>query len=349
MISTKGAIGYACAYTPLPLITAAGFTPHRILPVEDCPDQAGRILHDNLCPHVKRILDMALSGALPGLSGMVFMNSCDSMRRLHDAFRTARSDISTVLVDLPPAKNESAVGFFSEECARLAKTLESWGGDKTTGEAIAEAVTSHNRLCGLFDELRRRMHDGTLQGGAAALQEAYNMASTRRPEEGIEELSKILSGTAGEEVPRGVPVYLFGNVLPQPEAFTLFESCGARIVSEDVCTGSRAFSRIETRGGDAMHWLAEGILRKPPCARTFDTENPGGMAESVVAAAKSAGAKGVIGYTAKFCDPYIARMPGVRQALRREGIPFLLLEGDCTLRSIGQQATRIEAFIEMMR
>jgi benzoyl-CoA reductase/2-hydroxyglutaryl-CoA dehydratase subunit BcrC/BadD/HgdB len=42
-------------------------------------------------------------------------------------------------------------------------------------------------------------------------------------------------------------------------------------------------------------------------------------------------------------------MPGVREALKREGIPFLLLEGDCTLRSIGQHKTRIEAFIEMMR
>jgi benzoyl-CoA reductase/2-hydroxyglutaryl-CoA dehydratase subunit BcrC/BadD/HgdB len=42
-------------------------------------------------------------------------------------------------------------------------------------------------------------------------------------------------------------------------------------------------------------------------------------------------------------------MPGVREALKREGLPFLLLEGDCTLRSIGQHKTRIEAFIEMMR
>lgn len=348
MRATKGTIGFACAYTPLPLVCAAEFTPHRILPDEDCPDQAGRLLHDNLCPHVKRLLDRALSGALPELSGMIFMNSCDSMRRLHDAWRSAMPDMKAVLIDLPPAVSDPAIGFFRGELARCAETLETWGGAKITDRGITEAIVLHNRLCGLFDELRRRMHDGMLRGGAAALQEAYNMASTRHPEEGIEELGKLL-GKADGTGPRGVPVYLFGNVLPQPEAFTLFESCGARIVSEDVCTGSRLFSRIDTKGGDALHGLAEGILRKPPCARTFDTENPGGVAESVVAAAKSAGAKGVIGYTAKFCDPYIARMPGVRQALRREGIPFLLLEGDCTIRSIGQQATRIEAFIEMMR
>lgn len=349
MTSTRGAIGYACAYTPLPLITAAGFTSHRILPLEDCPDQAGRLLHDNLCPHVKRILDMALSGALPGLSGMVFMNSCDSMRRLHDAFRTARREIKAILIDLPPTKNESAVAFFREECARFAKALESWGGARIDDKAVTEAVTLHNRLCALFDEMRRGMRKGALPGGAAALQRAYNMASRMHPAEAIDELSKIPNKSGGEANTRGVPVYLFGNVLPQPEAYELFESCGARIVSEDVCTGSRAFARIETKGGDALRGLAEGILSRPPCARTFDTENPGGMAGAIAAAARECGARGVIGYTAKFCDPYIARMPGVREALRGEGIPFLLLEGDCTVRSIGQQATRIEAFIEMMR
>ncbi len=349
MTSTKGAIGYACVYTPLPLITAAGFTPHRVLPVGDYPDQAGRLLHDNLCPHVKRILDMALSGALPGLSGMVFMNSCDSMRRLHDAFRTARHEIKAILIDLPSAKNESAVGFFSEECGRLAQALESWGGDRITGKAITEAVALHNRLCALFEEMRQGMREETLPEGAAALQRAYNTASRMHPDEAINELSKVLNKSGGGANPRGVPVYLFGNVLPQPEAYELFESCGARIVSEDVCTGSRAFALIETKGGDALRGLAEGILSRPPCARTFDAENPGGMAGAIATAARECGAKGVIGYTAKFCDPYIARMPGVREALRREGIPFLLLEGDCTVRSIGQQATRIEAFIEMMR
>nr|MBL0712275.1 2-hydroxyacyl-CoA dehydratase [Desulfobacterales bacterium] len=58
---------------------------------------------------------------------------------------------------------------------------------------------------------------------------------------------------------------------------------------------------------------------------------------------------GVIGHTLKFCDPYLARLPMIRDTLREAGLPLLLLEGDCSLRSIGQQRTRIEAFIEMLR
>ncbi|RPJ15621.1 MAG: 2-hydroxyacyl-CoA dehydratase, partial [Desulfobacteraceae bacterium] len=77
MSDMKGYIGFACAYTPLPLIYAAGYTPYRVLPMGDSPDQAGHILHDNLCPHIKKILDRAMSNDLPDLAGMVFMNSCD--------------------------------------------------------------------------------------------------------------------------------------------------------------------------------------------------------------------------------------------------------------------------------
>jgi benzoyl-CoA reductase/2-hydroxyglutaryl-CoA dehydratase subunit BcrC/BadD/HgdB len=83
-------IGFACSYTPLPLIDAAGFVAYRVLPLGGAPDQAGTLLHDNMCPHVKRILDRALAADLPDLAGMIFVNSCDTMRRLADAWQIAR-------------------------------------------------------------------------------------------------------------------------------------------------------------------------------------------------------------------------------------------------------------------
>jgi benzoyl-CoA reductase/2-hydroxyglutaryl-CoA dehydratase subunit BcrC/BadD/HgdB len=72
------------------------------------------------------------------------------------------------------------------------------------------------------------------------------------------------------------------------------------------------------------------------------------MAADILARARASGARGVIGQTIKFCDPYLDRLPMVRETLRQAGIPLLLLEGDCNLRSIEQQRTRIEAFIEML-
>lgn len=351
MNQNGGAIGFACAYTPLPLIHAAGFAPCRILPNVDCPDQAGRLLHDNLCPHVKRILDRAMSGMIPDLKGMVFMNSCDSMRRLHDAWKTVMPDMNAVLIDLPAVSIGASLGFFRDELDRLSQTLEQWGGKAIDDAALAGSIGLYDRIASLFTALREKAGRSDLEGGWTTLQKAYNRASVSPPEESIAFLETLFL-REGADIRRGepgVPVYLFGNMLPEPEAFSLFESCGAQIVADDLCTGSRLFAAVETTGNHKLLGLAAGILQRPACARTFREESPGRLGDDVAAGAIRAGARGVIGYTAKFCDPYIARLPGVREVLKRKGIPFLLLEGDCTLRSVGQQKTRIEAFIEMMR
>jgi benzoyl-CoA reductase/2-hydroxyglutaryl-CoA dehydratase subunit BcrC/BadD/HgdB len=76
--------------------------------------------------------------------------------------------------------------------------------------------------------------------------------------------------------------------------------------------------------------------------------NPGGYVRHIVEAAEASGARGVIGHVIKFCDPYLARIPAIREALQAAKLPLLVLEGDCTLRSFGQHQTRIEAFVEML-
>jgi len=350
MNQKKDLIGFACAYTPLPLIHAAGFAHYRILPNVEVPDQAGRLMHDNLCPHVKRVLDRAMAGAIPDLKGMVFMNSCDSMRRLYDAWKAVKPDMNSALIDLPPVATPASIGFFRDELERLSGLLLRWGGASIDGPALLASIAQYNRLSSLFTALREKAGRSELNGGSVALQDAYNRASVSPPEEAIAFLEAILEqGAAIHEGEPGIPIHLFGNVLPEPETFALFESCGAHIVSDDLCTGSRLFAALETGNGDSLLNLAHGIMGRPPCGRTFDAKRPGSLGDAIAAAAVKAGARGVIGYTAKFCDPYIARLPGVWTALKSEGIPFLALEGDCTLRSIGQHRTRVEAFIEMLR
>lgn len=343
-------IGFSCAYTPLPLIRAAGFLPYRVLPAGDAPDHAGMVLHDNLCPHVKRILDRAMAGDLPELAGMVFMNSCDAMRRLFDAWRSVLPDTPAALIDLPVHTSESSVRFFADEIRRLSGILEQWGGTPVTDESLRKGISDYNRIGGLLEEMQKRAGEGTLAGGSAALQEAYNRASTEEPSEAGAHIEKILSQKISPgESGNGTPIYLFGNILSEPGAFELFEACGARIIGDDLCTGSRLFAPLVPGGGEEpLTALARGILNRTPCARTFIPADPGSLAARVVSAAEKSGARGVIAHTVKFCDPYLARLPYIRDALREAGLPFLHLEGDCTLRSIGQQQTRIEAFIEML-
>ena len=344
-------IGYACAYTPLVLIDAAGYTPYRILPMSACPDQAGQLLHDNLCPHVKRILDRAIAKDLPDLAGVVFINSCDAMRRLSDAWQHVRPDDNIILLDLPAIADEAAVAFFAGELVRLSESLSAWSGLSITDSDIKSSIEQYNQLALLFGKLRERMRQGRLAGGSTRMQTLYNEAMTSPFAKSIESLQQALAEPeSNAHDSEAIPVFLFGNVLADPEALTLFESCGARIIDDDLCTGSRHFTSLEIKDSrDLLPQVSRSLMTRPPCARTFNPSQPLRMAEDILDQAKASGARGVIGQTIKFCDPYLDRLPMVRETLREAGVPLLLLEGDCNLRSIEQQRTRIEAFIEMMR
>jgi len=343
-------IGYACAYAPLVLIDAAGYTPYRILPMSGCPDQAGQLLHDNLCPHVKRILDRAIGKDFPDLAGVVFINSCDAMRRVCDAWRRVRPDENIILLDLPAVSDDAAVAFFAKELSRLTEALSEWSGRTISNSDIEDSIEQYNNLSDLFTLLREQQRRGKLPGGSTAMQTFYNTAMTAPFEKSLTRLQQALEepeSKASESA--AIPVYLFGNVLADPEAFSLFESCGARIIEDDLCTGSRLFTPLEINvNKDLLLQISRSLLTRPPCARTFDPARPLKMAQDILTRAQASGARGVIGQTIKFCDPYLDRLPMVRETLRQAGMPLLLLEGDCNLRSIEQQRTRIEAFIEML-
>ena len=149
-------VGFTCAYTPPALIDAAGFVPYRILPMSGAEERAGVLLHDNLCPHVKRVLDRGLAGDVPPLAGAVFMDSCDAMRRLADAWVVARPEERTHLVDLPPTRDEGAVARLATGLGRLAEALEAWGGQAVTEERLGASLARYRELeDGLLDELAK--------------------------------------------------------------------------------------------------------------------------------------------------------------------------------------------------
>ncbi|MCP4606591.1 MAG: 2-hydroxyacyl-CoA dehydratase [Proteobacteria bacterium] len=340
-------IGFACAYTPLALIHAAGFEPYRILPMGDSPDQAGLYLHDNLCPHVKRLVDRALVDDLPDLAGLVMVSSCDAMRKLVDAWRSVRPDDPIVMIDLPPNNDQQFQSFFCGELTQLRDLLSDWSGRPVTGQQVVDSTLQYNELVDKLEQLRTKLESNPR--GPAIVQREYNYSVTTSLKESVARLDELLSEEQPVESNTGVPVYLFGNVMPDPKAMELFASAGCRIVSDDLCTGSRQLTSLAVDDPDrALEQLARSLLARPICARTFSAAQPGTLAKDVVTRAKQLGAKGVIAHVMKFCDPYLIRLPAVRQELREAGLPFLVLEGDCRMGSLGQQRTRIEAFSEMI-
>ncbi len=340
-------VGFCCAYTPLPLIEAAGFSPYRVFPMGNQPDQAGSIMHDNLCPHVKRVLDRAMAGDLPELAGMVFMDSCESMRRLADAWLSVNQSGRQLVIDLPLHESERGVSYLSRQLELLAETLSEWSGSRLREEAIAGSVARYNKLAEGLNRLERKAAAGELS--RSRLQEVFNRSVTQPVKRSLSELDELDKQLPAFSPEGRAPIFIFGNVMPDPEAMALFEESGCLIVGMDTCTGARqqvSYDYSATK--DPYEQLARSLLSRPLCARSISPREPLALARLVLESAQGAGARGVVAHVMKFCDPYLARIPTVFKALREAGLPTLLLEGDCTLRSLGQYKTRIEAFREML-
>ena len=348
-MTTKPAIGYTCAYTPLPLLEAAGFTPHRVLPLEEAPEFSGQFLHDNICPHVGLVLDRLLAGLSQELAGLVLMNSCDAMRRLADAIKAFVPELPVTLVDLPVVAEPSAVGYLTAQLQSLAQTLVDWGGRPGGAGNLRRAIDDYNLLANEAKRLFLVRNQGRIEGGSAAVQEFLNRITTMNAAQATLEVQQFLAESGGHAQSSGVPVYVLGNVCPQPAVFELLELCGARVVGDDFCTSQRLFQEIEVSPEEApVPALARALLTREACARTLARTGISGLVDDIALRAGTSGAKGVVMHIAKFCDPYLSRLPPIGQALKQAGLPWLALEGDCTLRSIGQQQTRIEAFVEML-
>ncbi len=350
MNTNKQYIGFSCTYTPLHLIDAAGFIPYKIIPKGNWPERAGEILHENLCPNVKRILDRGLENDLPELAGLIFMNSCDAMRRLSDAWIKTRPNDRVMILDLPASYSRSSVSYFKGELENVIGKLEEWSGEEIDREKIKKSIERYNRLAENIAHLDQKRNEGKLPGGSSALQEIYNSAVTEDPEVTLKKLGEVPGNSSEKAEDPGVPIFLFGNVFPDPEAYEIFQAAGAEVTADDLCTGSRMFQRIELKdNSDILGTLAEEILGRTPCARTIFSEDPHRIYTELMTKYRESGARGIIFHTVKFCDPYLSRLPYLRKKIQEEGIPFLSLEGDCTTRSMGQQLTRIEAFVEMLR
>jgi benzoyl-CoA reductase/2-hydroxyglutaryl-CoA dehydratase subunit BcrC/BadD/HgdB len=341
-------IGFTCAYTPVVLIEAAGFDPYRIFPESAAPDHSGHLLHDNLCPHVKKVLDRALAGDLPDLEGMIFINSCDAMRRLSDAWHSARPDDKIFLLDLPSGMTGLSLDFLSKEYERLSKTLFKWSGNAFSVKEVEDSINTWNRLAASVQKIKKTMSQGYVKGFAAGFQQVINTAAIGSTEKALA-LADARMQTNEQPKDGPAPVFVFGNLLFDPMVYDLFEEWNMYVTDSDFCTSSRFITPINNqKGGTIFQSLAQAYLKQTPCARTMDTTTPGSIAHQIVQRAKKSNANGVIGFTLKFCDPYLARIPMIRTALQKESIPFLILEGDCTTGTMGQQQTRIEAFTEML-
>jgi len=346
----KKIIGYLCYFAPPEIIAAAGMVPFRIMGrLGDDVVEANSYLEPYGCPYVRNCFEQALKGRLNFLDGLVVSHSCDMVQRIYGIWKYYQKPAYGYLFNVPHQVTPWSRQFFIRELAFFKESLEKYAGQGISEERIARAIELSNenrRLVKELYEFRSRRPSvlsgpemlGILIAGMSIPPDEFNAL--------LKELKMEVEGRSDVPLDR-TRVLLWGSIIDDPRLYELIEECGATVVIDDTCIGSRAyFTRVDLSNG-VFEGLADAYFGKFPCPRT--DRGPGtGRFEYVLNLAREYRVKGVIGYTLSFCDPHKLDYPDLRDYLAGHGYPMLLIDDDYTLSHAETVKTRIEAFREML-
>lgn len=351
----KKVVGYLCCYPPVEFLTALDLVPFRIQGSVRTPISfADTYLETIMCPFMRSCFDRALQGEYAFLDGFVVPHSCDTVQRIYDIWRAYQKIPYTHFINVPHMLFPSSYHFFQQELERFQSSLEQFTGKKITTEALQKAIALHNENRALIRELYQ-LRKPPLITGTEVLQTI--IAGTTVP---VAESSQLLREViaqvrARQPLPARPRLLLYGSELDDIPFTELVESCGAHIVMDDICTGSRAHWTPVANSADPVAALAERYLNGINCPRTYrrrtgshqeDLEQRFGYLRDFV---REWGVQGVIFYIIRYCDTHELDVPDVKEYLEKTvGVPALVIEDDYNLPAYGQLRNRVEAFLEML-
>lgn len=329
---------------PRALLRAYGFHPIELWGPPDAPvAQGARHFQAYTCDIVVKATSFLLSGGADVAEGILVPHTCDALQGmaavLHD-FVHPRQRVLTLYH--PRERREADRLYYVDELARLGRDLEDMAGKRPSesewAEALAVESAANQALAALYRE-RPRLDLGD--------REFYTLVRSREylPSE---DFTRVANAVRRGE-PRaadGVPILLSGIV---PEPMSLFDAirdAGAAVVADDLACGFRRVYEIPERGS-ALERLAASILDAPadPTRGTPLAER----AEELILRMTSTGARGMLVYGVKFCEPELFDLPRLRHYLGEAGFPMTHIEHEL-VPTLGQQAvTRIEAFVETLQ
>lgn len=345
----KPQIAYLCSYTPIEIIIAAGFQPIKLNTRDEAIKQADGYTHNTVCAYVRQILDIALEGGWNQLAGMIFVNSCDAMRRLYDLWRYYIKTNFTYIIELPRDNTELKKAFYSNELRMFAQKLEERFRIKITDDSLGEAIrlVNHTRQLLLKLSCLREGDHYPLRASQifSIMQLSLRSDLARFNEELKRYLEKIRNDLSHRDETRQPRVLLTGSIIDRGDIIELMEDFGLSLVAEDLCTGLRGLGHLVAEEGDPWEVLAQHYLERTPCARMKGLEQRLKFIHRLI---NDYRVDGVISYSLKFCDPELMFYPFLKTDLEKKAIPHLHIEGDGTTASFGQLKTRVQAFIEVL-
>lgn len=333
---------------PRELLRAFGILPVEVWgpPRIDSSDGSAH-LQPYLCSVVRNGLSFLLTGGLDVVDLLIVPHACDSLQGLGSILVDFVKPRQAVLpIYLPRGRRESDVLFLADEFRSLYHGLAALT-DRNPSEA---ELLAHAEREEEADRLLAQLHRS--RSVCSLSDEAfYHLLRSREylPAETFAQIAYQTLDLAcssieahGDQIP-----LLLSGIVPEPmDLLAAIESLGARVVADDLaCCGRRLYP--PGQGSEPFLRMAERLIYAPPDSTRGNPIHE--RLEHLLNLVDQSGAKGVIFYNVKFCEPELFDHPGLSQGLQEAGIPSLIIEIDLNDRVSQGVLTRLEAFLEMIR
>lgn len=343
----KKAIGWVCNYVPEEIIYAAGLLPIRIMGHEGVISRGDDYLQSNMCPYIRGCLGQGLEKKYDFLDGIIFAHTCDAVCRLFDNWRIYVGTPYSYLLDHPHKISDSSQQYHYRQLEKLKKSLEDLSGQEITEASLVEAIDIHNENRMLLKQIHRLMAGDNPPLSGVEVSDIIRSSMIMPKDQN----NLLLKGLLAELVARksrsnpGPRLMISGSIMDNAAFVRLVEECGAVVVTDDLCSGTRYFWDSIEDNQNPLAAIGLRYLNMVPCACI---EPPFPRFEYVFNMIEEYRVDGVILYGLMFCDTFQYDFVGQRERLAEKNIPVLEVELEHPSLGLGQLKTRIQAFLEML-
>ncbi len=343
--------GVLDSYVPEEVLMAAGIMPWRIRGSRSTyPDLALGHRTTTCNPYYNHVTQSVLGGELDFLDGIAATDWEQDGTRCYDLLEYLGKPGSGHILHVPRIKTELSLAYFVKEIKKFITAVENFIGRKITVDSLRRSAHQVNTVRSLLMRLYSlRQRDQVPVSGAECLNLCL-ASMTMAKEEFVRKMQSLFPyletkpATGNSTKPR---LLVVSDFLDDGAFLNLVEGLGARVVMDDLDTGSRYFwGAVDTNSSDITTAIAHRYLNRIPCPRMAFWEEE---IDQTIAWAADFKVNGVLllylpwGYSRQYRLAFWVRR------MKEAGIPFSALEREYCLFQPAQLKTRIEAFIETLQ
>jgi len=344
----RKAIGYMPIYVPRELVHAAGMLSVGILGGGDQIEviQGDAYYQSYICRIPRSTIELALTGRLDCLDGMLFPSICDVIRNLSGMWQILFKDKYVRYFDVPQ-NYEDAIGgtFYINELQTLRDDLGKLRGAPITDEELNASIRVYNANRRAVQDLYAYRAKNPWQAPTSEVYLVLRAGMVLPPEEHTQLVRDYIA--SAEALPRpkrdNARVVLNGSFCEQPPLGLIksIEMAGCYIVDDDFMLVTRWLLDDVPASGNPLEELSKAFLhRSATTAAKYDAKRED-KGVFLLKQIKTSGAEGVIFAAPSFCDPALLERPMLQDVLSKHKVPhtaFKYAENTGQMAPIREQA-----------